>query len=1468
MATQDPISNLQEVTTWLLSLTVGQQTSISKEMFSAPLVQQAFTLLPGSDPINLTVTVIDTATNTLTGTATLLGEADTTVVFVFTEPASELLLTLTMTPPASLVWKMVPQLEFGFGGLSATLTPNTDVNVIAMSFAATLGTTTQPSLTFPVQLLVPTFDGDWVLSSEDIPLGALTAEALNALAGGQDVLSILPPELADLSKLKLSSFEMAFNFTKQTCSTLRLNIEYDGNWTFFDNRFVIQSVNFDVDVYNPFTPNLAFDAKLYAKMALPPLPAFEVGGQFPDAAVFVQLAPGEVLHISDVMTYFGITVPTGMPDVQVSTLGFTLYPSDGSFRFNLAITQPVLIYQGSGSTNLSLTSFLFDVGVRYVQSGTTETTGGMYAAFLIGGTSIAISGAYSTSAGLDLVGQTTNVPIGALLTDLATTFGIPQSAVPAPIQALTLTSLRAELNTGTSTFDFNCAATTTISGTSCEFIPTIHVNYGSTTPSSKYGGVLILHVPQDGGRTKDLVFTVTYSSTPTDNWIQATFAITGGVVEFADLAAVFGVTLPPIPPALDLALTDLGFRYDFSTKALTFGANSQNYGTAVFVSLPISNVQQYVFLLDANQTFSLSNLPLVGEELAKIENIELSKLGVAISTMSTIDPATADTINKQITGVLGSTYPQLPKLGIKGLILITAQMQIGSDVLPLSVSLGGSNSSPSSNSIPKQLPAGVSAPAQARVGEVVTGGSQSDSVTWFNIQRSFGPVTIGRIGAMYQSETSTLWFEIDASLMFGPLSLELTGLGIGSPLTTFDPQFFLQGLGIAYSAPPLTIAGALINLALPGSTSIEFAGAVMIGTGTFTLQAYGYYGDTQGFPSMFLFGDLKYPIGGLPAFFVTGAAVGFGFNSNITIPAIDQVQIFPFIQVLANPDFFGKNPAPATVLNKMITTGPTKDVMWVFPSDNSLWFSAGITFTSFELVNSVAMIFVDAGPELVIALIGVAISQFPQKIPGVSNEPVYAYVELDLLIRFAPQEGVFSVQAVLASSSFLLDRACVLMGGFAFFVWYSPSPYAGDFVLSLGGYHPGFTPPAYYPKVPRVGFHWSIDSSITISGGAYLAFTPAAMMVGGALNATYQSGNLKAWFNAQADVIVRWNPFWFDAEIGITVGASYTMDLLFTSATFSVELGVDLEIWGPPTGGTVSVDWYIISFSIDFGASKTNSPTITGWNDGVQPMLPNTGKDGTYNVLSIAPTAGLTPNGTQPPASDPMGAATADDDPKVPWIVRGSQFGFSIDSPIPASKIAIGSQAPIQGPTFDVYPLGWKQVSATQTITITNSAKVDFSTAFEITTTVNSVAASLWGTPPETKNGKPQVPSSTDLLVPNQNTGISALVNPPTLGYSPGSVNLTLLAYDNLSLPDAIVPVNTSSGPTGDTAQASTETVSIIANATSGIGSQTSQQTRTAILTALQKTTLAPVTANDPMTAFAAEAGSLFSAQPLLVAQS
>jgi hypothetical protein len=976
-----------------------------------------------------------------------------------------------------------------------------------------------------------------------------------------------------------------------------------------------------------------------------------------------------------------------------------------------------------------------------------------------------------------------------------------------------------------------------------------------------------------------------------DSFFQVTVNLSGGkqvltgswtalnddYLELETILKALGYTGPEIPPGLDLGLESASITYDITDATFLIAAKSANYGNAVFASLPVNGTHDYFFLLGIDKSFSLSNLPLVGNALASIENIQISQFLVIIGS-AVADASIATQLNTLISSSLTGGFPSMPAAGTTGTFVFMAQLAFGNQTLPLSLSLGGQDSAaapaaPGSGTVAPSsggATSGAAAASSASPGGQVAQ-SNSGGISWFTVQKSFGPVTIERIGAMYQSSQQTLWFELQASLALGPLTLDLVGLGIGSPLTSFSPKFSLQGLGLTYSSPPLTLAGSFVNLAPPGASYVEFDGGVTIGTGEFSMMAFGYYGNkpigsSPPFSSMFIFGALAYDFGGPPAFFVTGAALGFGYNSNLTVPTIDQVQSFPFVQVLpgsttSNPNLFPSND-PQAVLQ--VVLGPPA---WVAPQAGSLWFAAGITFTSFGLVNSQALVIAEIGPDLVIALVGVSRAQFPQATPGAQDTgPVYAYVELDLEVRFAPAEGVFSLEAVLAKSSFLLDRACVLTGGFAFYVWFGSNPHAGDFVLTLGGYHPGFTPPSYYPVVDAVGFHWAMDSSITISGGVYLAFTPAMLMVGGELNATYQSGNLKAWFDAHADVVVQWKPFWIDADIGIIIGASYKLDLLFTSVTLSVELGCDLEFWGPPTGGSVTVDWYIISFTIPFGTPKGNEQAINGWSEFAQ-MLPNAGTPAQPNFVSLSASGGLVPvtskpaNGSQTQAGGAPGTG-ASPPANAPWIVRASQFGFTTGSAIPAKTASVGAAHTFNGSTFNVAPLGWNDVTAIHSVTVQDSGNNDVSSMFAAVPVQKNLPAQLWQAQPAS------VPGASDQLVMNQLVGVALQVNLPLIGSSPGPVNVGVaLSGVDLELAGSKLPVSNSAQPVGDIPVDSGQTVGKIADTNTGIASTAGIAARNAIFAALSAPGVqyAPATANDPMTHFAQEIGCALSAEPLLV---
>ncbi len=179
-------------------------------------------------------------------------------------------------------------------------------------------------------------------------------------------------------------------------------------------------------------------------------------------------------------------------------------------------------------------------------------------------------------------------------------------------------------------------------------------------------------------------------------------------------------------------------------------------------------------------------------------------------------------------------------------------------------------------------------------------------------------------------------------------------------------------------------------------------------------------------------------------------------------------------------------------------------------------------------------------------------------------------------------------------------------------------------------------------------------------------------MGGGLLDLQFHAGNLHAWFTAQADFLFHWKPFYFSGFVSVSIGAAYKLDLLFCSVTVSVELGARLEIYGPQVGGNVHVDWYIISFTIPFGA-EPSGPEPLGWSDFAAMLPPNdsntaettraaapTGDVSLTNVIRLIPAAGL--------------VRTAADGT---WQVRADTFAFAVQTAFPLTEADLcGSGAP------------------------------------------------------------------------------------------------------------------------------------------------------------------------------------------------
>ncbi len=521
------------------------------------------------------------------------------------------------------------------------------------------------------------------------------------------------------------------------------------------------------------------------------------------------------------------------------------------------------------------------------------------------------------------------------------------------------------------------------------------------------------------------------------------------------------------------------------------------------------------------------------------------------------------------------------------------------------------------------------------------GRDAGETEIWFPIQKTFGPIHIGQVGVKWYNAEKALELLLDGGVSLAGLNVFVDDLGVKIPIGSADDlstwKLGLKGLGVSYTGGGVRISGALLR---DNDAGTSYSGAVLVEVAGKTFTAIGSYSKDE-FTSMFVFVLLPITIGGPPYLFITGMAGGFGYNRGLTVPSVNDVPKFPLIEAARGSSQFSNDPLSA--LGQLGDAVPIKR--------GSYWIAGGIRFSSFELAKSTALAYIllDRGVE--VGVLGITQMELPEGNPLVN-------LELALKARFSTRDGVLSVEARLSDNSWLLDRDCRLTGGFAFYVWFD-GQYQGDFVITVGGYHHKFAKPSHYPGVPRLGFNWRVSSKVTIKGESYFALTPSAVMAGGLLEAVYKSGNLKAWFKAWAHFLIAWKPFAYAIGFGISIGVSYRLriNLLFGSITktFKVELGAEVEVWGPKFSGIATIKWWVIDFDVRFGANVAkDKKDAIGWDSFRDEFLPANKKD----IIGSDVISGTL-----------VDEKAKDDTGKVsPWILQ-PEFTFGTSTVIATNKV-------------------------------------------------------------------------------------------------------------------------------------------------------------------------------------------------------
>lgn len=795
----------------------------------------------------------------------------------------------------------------------------------------------------------------------------------------------------------------------------------------------------------------------------------------------------------------------------------------------------------------------------------------------------------------------------------------------------------------------------------------------------------------------DLEFDVTFSQDATEKSFFAGLKPGGvGELSLSDLLKHFVDDPNGVIPSVNVSLQEAFVSY---TKSNTPNAK----GTVLFgVSV------------GADMTFS--DLPLVGPML----NGQTIGVDSVMFTYATAGLSLTDI--RKLNLSIPDTRPKLPEIDVTSGVSLALKMAFGQ--LKQYMSLPVAEQAP---------PARPGAPAPAPAKPPAEG-------KWFSVNKRMGPLSIDRVGVNLKN--SKLIFGLDASVAVGPLTLLLEEMTLGSPLSEFAPEFGLRGFGLEYASGPVSISGFFLrNPAID-----EYFGAALIKTSQITLKAVGAYAMTKDGPSFYLYAYLGYPIGGPAFFFVEGLAAGFGFNRSVRVPAIENVNTFPLVAIAV-----GNKPF-ADVASDMATGN------YIPINPGKIFLAIGVRFTTFKQLDSFLLIIATFGDSFRLDLLGLSKLVVPAPIAGAAPKTPLAQVELAIKATFAPDEGFIGVQAQLTKNSYILSKDCTLTGGFAFFTWFKGSAYEGDFVVSIGGYHPQFKRPSHYPVVPRLGLNWNITSEINIKGEMYFALTPAFVMAGGRLEATFRSGGLKAWFIIGADFLIGWKPFSYDARMYLSLGVSYTF-WFFGKHTVSFDIGADLHIWGPEFSGTAYVDLGIVDFTVDFGSGASQKVDPIPYDEFEKTFLPS------KNVATASVTSGLLKEVTQ-------GGETI-------WVVNPKEFLLSTDSPIPTKKMA-GPSMTVAKTAFGIGTVGVanSDLDTIQTITIKKGSDV-FTQEFTYEAITKSYPAALWGN--KLKPGKDDKP----LLLTGLQSGVKIKAKPPADPDQMGFLDQDEFEFQTLTIPGA-----------------------------------------------------------------------------------
>jgi hypothetical protein len=451
-----------------------------------------------------------------------------------------------------------------------------------------------------------------------------------------------------------------------------------------------------------------------------------------------------------------------------------------------------------------------------------------------------------------------------------------------------------------------------------------------------------------------------------------------------------------------------------------------------------------------------------------------------------------------------------------------------------------------------------------------------------------GPVELTGMGLSFGIEGDKLpvGLTADVTATLGPLTAVVAGVGLGAELRLVDGQQGNLGpLDLSLVFKPPTGVGLAVDVAIvtgggflyfdpdngeyAGVLELEFAGFVAVkAIGLITTRMPD---GSKGF-SLLIVLTAEFGGGGIQlgfGFTLLGVGGILGLNRRMDLDALVEGVVTGSIQSVMFPKDVVAN-APRIISDLRRFFPPEDGTFLVGPMAKIGWGTPTLVSVSLGLIVEV--------PPGNIAILGVLECVLPSE-------------DIALLALRVSFVGALEVdKSRLWFFAKLFDSRILTMtidGGMGLLVVWGDNP---DFVLSVGGFHPAFTPPPLpFPAPPRLSVDILNSPGQLIRVSGYFAVTSNTVQFGAKAELRLGISDFGIEGHLSFDALFRFSPFSFIVQISAGVSLK-----AFGVGVFSIDLNFTLEgpaPWRAHGRGSITLLFFEISadFDITWGEERTTT---------------------------------------------------------------------------------------------------------------------------------------------------------------------------------------------------------------------------------------------------------------------------------------